>query len=134
MKKGVIVFALVLLLTVAATAGYEIYMNTREYTIDDLTNPVVEVTGSRVIRDDSTGKVKTIEVDTRLADLADKNSGYDLRAIFYKQGEIIGVAMGYGDREDVDRPDVMTEVSDIGEYDNYEIFVVNNYQRPIFDR
>ena len=98
------------------------------------TNPVVEVTGSRVIRDDSTGKVKTIEVDTRLADLADKNSGYDLRAIFYKQGEIIGVAMGHGDREDVDQPDVMTEVSDIGEYDNYEIFVVNNYQRPIFDR
>lgn len=72
MKKGFIVFALVLLLTVAAAAGYEIYMNTREYTIDDLTNPVVEVTGSRVIRDDSTGKVKTIEVDTRLADLADK--------------------------------------------------------------
>lgn len=134
MKKGFIVFALVLLLTVAAAAGYEIYMNTREYTIDDLTNPVVEVTGSRVIRDDSTGKVKTIEVDTRLADLADKNSGYDLRAILYKQGEIIGVAMGYGDREDVDQPDVMTEVSDIGEYDNYEIFVVSNYQRPIFDR
>ena len=36
MKKGLIVFALVLLLTVAAVAGYEIYMNTREYTIDDL--------------------------------------------------------------------------------------------------
>ena len=36
MKKGLIVFALVLLLTVGAVAGYEIYMNTREYTIDDL--------------------------------------------------------------------------------------------------
>ena len=116
MKKGLIVFALVLLLTVAAVAGYEIYI------------------GSRVIRDDSTGKVKTIEVDTRLADLADKNSGYDLRAIFYKQGEIIGVATGYGDTGNINQPDVMTDVSDIGEYDNYEIFVVNNYQRPIFDR
>lgn len=95
------------------------------------TNPVVEVTGSRVIKDDSTGKVKTIEVDTRLADPEGKYASYDLRAIFYKQGEIIGVATGYGETGDTDQPDVMADVSDIGEYDNYEIIVVNKYLPPI---
>ena len=94
-------------------------------------HPIVEVTDSRVIRDEKTGKVKGLEADTRVLDLTDKSDYYELYALFYKQGGIAGVARGVGYLEDIDQPDSMEFVSDIGEYDNFEIIVVNHYKLPI---
>ncbi|MBO4627582.1 MAG: hypothetical protein J5645_06375 [Lachnospiraceae bacterium] len=98
-------------------------------------NPIVEVTDSRVIKDESTGKVKAVEVDAKPADLADnKDSYYDLYALFYLQGKIVGVATGYGSVEDIDQPDIMQYVSEIKEYDRCEVIVVNRYSLPIYSR
>ena len=95
----------------------------------------MEITDSRILRDEKSGHVTQIEVDTREASVTeDKVPLYDLFALFYKQDEIVGVATGMGQHEYINEPDVMRYVSWIDDYDRYEIVVVNQYVRPLFDR
>ena len=97
--------------------------------------PIVEITDSRVIRDERFGRVTQIEVDTKATDaLDDKWDSYDLFAIFYKQDKIVGVATGNGKLESIGEPDVMTYVSRTNDYDRYEVVVVNSYKGPFYDR
>lgn len=97
--------------------------------------PLVEITDSRVIREEPSGLVKEIEVDTKALDLSEnKWPNYDLFAIFYLQDEMVGVATGLGSMETIDQPDVMSYVSEIRDYDHYDIVVVNKYKTPLHDR
>ncbi len=103
---------------------YNIY----EVSTDTKDNPVAEVVDSCVITDEKTGRVKEISVDTKTVDTSDKYNSYELYALFYKQGRIVGAAWGSGRIEGLEQSEVMQFVSDIAAYDNCEISVASYYK------
>lgn len=114
----------------SADVGCEITYDKYDLSFEE-EKPLAEVVDSQVVKDETTGKVKEILVNVKTdyppEPFTEKGDElyvyYELYAVFYKQDEIVGVAKGSGDLGSLDEPDVMSYVSDISDYDRYEVYI-----------